>query len=92
MDLRGIDRMKKDRKQLRKPSTRIRELLATNVRGYRAQLGLSQEELAAVADLHRTYVGAVERAERNVTLSTLEALATALDVTVSKLLTPKKKG
>jgi transcriptional regulator with XRE-family HTH domain len=45
----------------------------------RHQLGWSQEELAARAGLHRTYIGAVERGERNITLKTLERLARALE-------------
>ena len=82
--------MKPHRKQLRKPSQAIRKVLAANVRVYRARLGFSQESLAAAAGLHRTYVGAVERSERNVTLSSLEALASALRVTVPDLLTPEE--
>jgi transcriptional regulator with XRE-family HTH domain len=80
--------MKPSRKQLRKPSEAIRKALAANVRAHRARLGFSQEDLAAAAGLHRTYVGAVERSERNVTLSSLEALASALGVTVPELLAP----
>jgi transcriptional regulator with XRE-family HTH domain len=55
----------------------------------RSSLRLSQEELADRCDLHRTYVGAIERAERNVTLSTLEVFGKALGVPVSELLTKK---
>lgn len=40
---------------------------------------MTQEELASASDLHRTYIGAIERAERNVSLATVEALATGLD-------------
>jgi transcriptional regulator with XRE-family HTH domain len=50
---------------------------------------LSQEELADVCGLHRTYVGSVERGERNVTLSSLETIAKALGVSVVDLLTPE---
>ena len=49
-------------------------------------MGLSQEELAYKCGLHRTYVGSVERGERNVTLSSLELIATALDVDIPTLL------
>lgn len=52
-------------------------------------MNMSQEQLAETCDLHRTYVGSVERGERNVTLSTLETLAAALSVTVPDLLTKK---
>lgn len=50
---------------------------------------LSQEELADKCELHRTYIGSIEREERNVTLSTLECLSEALGVSVSELLTPR---
>jgi transcriptional regulator with XRE-family HTH domain len=49
---------------------------------------LAQRELADLCGLHRTYVGAIERAERNVTLSTLEVFSKALGVSVADLLTP----
>jgi transcriptional regulator with XRE-family HTH domain len=55
----------------------------------RHERGLSQEELADICGLHRTYVGSVERGERNVTLSSLELLAKALRVSVVDLLTPE---
>jgi len=64
----------------------LRKVLAENIRAIRRQKGLSQEKLAEICGLHRTYVGSVERAERNVTLSTLEAFATALGVSVPDLL------
>lgn len=56
----------------------LHERLATQVRRRRLQLRLSQEELADRCGLHRTYIGAIERAERNVTLATIEALAEGL--------------
>lgn len=49
-------------------------------------MGLSQEEFADKCGYHRTYIGAIERSERNITLSTLEALASALDVSALDLL------
>lgn len=79
----------KQQQSLRKPSLEIRKILAANIRLVRARLGLSQEELADVCGLHRTYVGAIERAERNVTLSTLEAFSAALGVAIPELLTPR---
>jgi len=72
---------------MRKPSSQLRKILANNVRDYRKKYGLSQEALADACDLHRTYIGSVERCERNVTLSTLEVLAAALRVSVPELLT-----
>lgn len=54
---------------------------------FRREKGFSQEELAELCGLHRTYIGSVERHERNVTLSTLEVLASTLGVTVPELLT-----
>lgn len=73
----------------RNPSLAIRAALADNVRAYRKVHGLSQEELADLCELHRTYIGSVERKERNVSLSTLEVLAKALGVSVPELLTPR---
>ena len=74
-------------KQLRKPSPALTRTLAQNVIRLRRAKGLSQEALADVCGLHRTYVGSVERGERNVTLSTLEVFADALKVSVIDLLT-----
>jgi len=68
----------------------IKEILAENVRVYRNINGLSQEQLAEISGLHRTYIGSVERKERNVTLNTLICLAKALNTTVPNLLTKKE--
>ncbi|MEY3867353.1 MAG: hypothetical protein RLZZ338_1244 [Cyanobacteriota bacterium] len=75
------------KEHLRKPSLRMTQILADNVRAYRKGQNLSQEALAHICDLHRTYIGSVERGERNVTLSTLEVIAQALGVSVPELLT-----
>lgn len=61
------------------------EIIAKNLRQGRNRLGLSQEELADRAGLHRTYVGAVERAQKNLTIGSLERLAGAIDSTVTKM-------
>ena len=56
------------------------------VRQLRKQKDISQEELAHRADLHRTYIGMIERAEKNITLLNIEKIANALEVEVSDLL------
>lgn len=75
-------------KELRKPSKQITDTLAENLLAFRRRQQLSQEGLAELCNLHRTYLGSVERGERNVTLSTLEALAQAVGVSVPELLSP----
>lgn len=59
---------------------------ADNVRHKRNELGISQEELAFRAGVHRTFIGMVERAERNVSLVYAEKIAIALNTTISELL------
>ncbi len=56
------------------------------MRALRLGLGLSQEKLAEMTDLHRTYIGSIERAERNVSLDNVEAIAAALGVDIVDLL------
>jgi transcriptional regulator with XRE-family HTH domain len=63
-----------------------RQRLASNLRSLRAQHKLSQEALADLVGLHRTYVGSVERSERNVSLDNVEKLAAALGVDITELL------
>lgn len=67
-----------------KPNARSR--LAKNIRALRARDGLSQEALADVVGLHRTYVGSVERSERNVSLDNIEKIAEALNVDICDIL------
>lgn len=64
----------------------IRHILAENVRRIRLKNRLSQEKLGDLAGLHRTYVGSIERAERNVSIDSIQALARALKVSVASLL------
>ena len=56
------------------------------VREIRKEKGLSQEELAHKADLHRTYIGMIERAEKNITLVNIEKIANALEVEIANLI------
>lgn len=64
----------------------LRDILARNIRVLRHQLDLSQEELGERAGLHRTYIGGVERGERNLTVDNIEKIANALRVTPDRLL------
>lgn len=62
------------------------QLFGQAVRQRRIALGISQEELAARAKVHRTYIGSVERGERNISLLNIHALAKALGATAGVLL------
>lgn len=64
----------------------IREILAQNIKKYRALAGLSQEELAAVCGLHRTYISDVERCSRNISIDNVEKIAKAFNISVAELL------
>jgi transcriptional regulator with XRE-family HTH domain len=61
-------------------------IFATNVRRRRLELGLSQEQLAEKAGVHRTYVGMLERGEKNVTIYNIWRLAGALQIEAADLL------
>lgn len=63
----------------------ILEALGQNVRKFRVEQGLSQEQLADSAGLHRTYIGMIERAEKNITLCNIEKIANALSVNIVAL-------
>jgi len=73
-----------------KSSTRIRIILAQKLRFLRFTRGWSQETLAELAGLHRTYVSSIERGERNVSIDNLEKLADAFELSVSELLAPPR--
>jgi transcriptional regulator with XRE-family HTH domain len=64
---------------------RSRKVFAANMRAIRLDKNLSQEELAEASGLHRTYIGSVERGERNISLDNIEKIAKALGVDVSEL-------
>jgi len=53
------------------------------VRDERKKLGISQEELAARAGVHRTYIGMLERAEKNITLENIDKICKALGLNIS---------
>ena len=59
---------------------------AKRVRAERKKLGLSQEGFAEKSGSHRTYIGMIERAEKNITLANIEKLAKALRLSISTLL------
>lgn len=52
------------------------------VRDQRTKMGISQEELAARAGVHRTYIGMIERAEKNITLENIDKICKALDLKI----------
>lgn len=69
--------------------TDINRVAGKRIRNIREGKGLSQEAFAALCGLHRTYIGAVERGERNITLKSLQKIAKALEVPVVRLLDSK---
>lgn len=64
---------------------KYRKILGENIRTHRRNMGWSQEKLAEKADLHRNYIGDVERGEENVSVDALMRIATVLKVTLSDL-------
>lgn len=68
----------------------VNKLLAANLRRLRKSKGWSQEQCAEMCELHRTYIGAVERGERNVTLDTLDRIARAFGLSGVDLLRDKE--
>ncbi len=70
----------------------ILNIFGENVRRCRRLLNISQEELAHKADLHRTYIGMIERAEKNITLVNIEKIANALEVGIEDLLKHSDNG
>ena len=63
----------------------IAKIIGQRIRNYRTQKGLSQEKLAELAGCHPTYIGQLERGEKNATLESVEKIASALDVSLSEL-------
>ncbi len=59
--------------------------IGQRLRAYRQRMGLTQEELAEKAGVHYTYIGQVERGEKNLTISSLEKISHSLDISISVL-------
>lgn len=64
----------------------IRGFVGNNIRRIREDKKISQEQLAFRSDVHRTYISQVERGETNITVLTLQRIATALDIDIKDLL------
>ena len=73
-------------------SASLRVLFARNLRRVRQARSLSQEKLADLAGLHRTYVGSVERGETNISIDNIEKLASALGIDAATLVTEDGGG
>lgn len=66
----------------------LQRVLGRNLRRYREARGISQEDFADVFDVHRTYIGGVERGERNLTLKSVERIAATIGADPIELLRP----
>lgn len=69
---------------------KLRQVLADNIRRLRDEMGISQEELAHRAKVHRTYMSSIERARRNVAIDNIEKIAKALEVKPHQLLDDRR--
>jgi transcriptional regulator with XRE-family HTH domain len=67
-------------------SKNILEIFGNNVQKYRKEKQISQEKLAEIAGVHRTYMGMIERSEKNITLRNMDKIAQALGVEIKDLL------
>lgn len=63
----------------------ITKFVGQRIRNYRTQLGWSQEKLAELSGCHPTYIGQIERGEKNATIESIEKISVALNVPLSKL-------
>jgi len=68
----------------------IKQMVGEQIRSLRKEQGLSQEELGAKAELHYTYIGAVERGEKNCSITTLARIAQGLNVELDELIRTKE--
>ena len=65
--------------------SKITIILGQRIRNYRTKQGLSQEKLAELSGCHPTYIGQIERGEKNATIESIEKIAIALNIPLSKL-------
>lgn len=65
--------------------SKLAKIVGQRIRNYRIQKGLSQEKLAELSGCHPTYIGQIERGEKNATLESIEKISFALNVSLSKL-------
>jgi transcriptional regulator with XRE-family HTH domain len=70
----------------------VLKTLGLRIKELRVIRDISQEELASIADVHRTYIGMVERGEKNITILTLIKLCVALDANLTEILEDIKNG
>jgi XRE family transcriptional regulator, regulator of sulfur utilization len=70
----------------------IRTIVGSRIRELRISKGWSQEKLGELADLHPTYIGGIERGERNVAIENLSSIASALGLSLSQLFDFQKEG
>lgn len=63
----------------------IAKAIGQRIRNYRTKQGLSQEKLAELSGCHPTYIGQLERGEKNATIESIEKIAVALNVSLSRL-------
>ena len=69
-----------------KTDTEFQKKLGVRIRALRADRGFSQESFADHCGIHRTYMGSIERGERNLTIGSLRNIAKALEVTMAHIL------
>jgi transcriptional regulator with XRE-family HTH domain len=71
------------------PSSKILLSFGKRVREERLKRGFSQEKFAELVGVHRTYIGMVERGEKNITIENIEKIAKALGISIDKLMSLK---
>lgn len=70
----------------------LRQIMAENLRVLRLAAHISQEELAELCGLHRTYISDIERCNRNISIDNIEKIANALHISASDLLKEREKS